>query len=181
MRLASLLFFAFFPGALGLNFVRPYQQAGLLKTLPLLSTGVVDGTTLPALKETALGITGGAFWGPDMDNAVSRQFVEAFEKKYNRIPSNFAAQAYDGALLLDSAIAKVKGNLSDKVAFGAAMKAADFKSVRGNFKFGSNNFPVIDMHMYEAAKDAKGRVSLKQIATPLKDHADVYASQCPMK
>ena len=173
--------FAFYPGGLGINFVRQYQQAGLLKTLPLLSTGVVDGTTLPALKESALGIVGGAFWGPDFDNTVSKQFVEAFEKKYNRIPSNFAAQAYDGALLLDSAIAKVKGNVADKAAFGAALKAADFKSVRGNFKFGSNNFPIIDMHMFEAAKDAKGRVNLKTIATPLKNHADAYAALCPLK
>ena len=173
--------FVFYPGGFGINFVRQYQQAGLLKTLPLLTTGVVDGTTLPALKETALGIVGGAFWGPDFDNPVSRQFVDDFEKKYNRIPSNFAAQAYDGALLLDSAIARVKGNLADKAAFGAALKAADFKSVRGNFKFGPNNFPVIDMHMFETAKDAKGRVSLKTIATPLKNHGDVYAALCPLK
>ena len=173
--------FAFYPGGLGINFVRQYQQAGLLKSLPLLTTGIVDGTTLPALKETALGIVGGAFWGPDLDNPVSKQFVESFEKKYNRIPSNFAAQAYDGALLLDSAIAKVKGNVADKAAFGAALKAADFKSVRGDFKFGNNNFPIIDMHMFEAAKDAKGRVSLKRIATPLKSHGDVYAAQCPLK
>lgn len=173
--------FAFYPGGLGINFVRQYQQAGLLKSLPLLTTGIVDGTTLPALKETALGIVGGSFWGPDLDNPVSKQFVESFEKKYNRIPSNFAAQAYDGALLLDSAIAKVKGNVADKAAFGAALKAADFKSVRGDFKFGNNNFPIIDMHMFEAAKDAKGRVSLKRIATPLKSHGDVYAAQCPLK
>ena len=173
--------FAFYPGGFGINFVRQYKQAGLLKSLPLLTTGVVDGTTLPALKETAMGIVGGAFWGPDFDNPVSKQFVDDFEKKYNRIPSNFAAQAYDGALLLDSAIAKVKGNVADKPAFGAALKAADFKSVRGNFKFGSNNFPVIDMYMFEAAKDAKGRVSLKTIATPLKNHGDVYAALCPLK
>ena len=173
--------FAFYPGGLGINFVRQYQQAGLLKSLPLLTTGIVDGTTLPALKETALGIVGGAFWGPDLDNPVSKQFVESFEKKYNRIPSNFAAQAYDGAMLLDSAIAKVKGNVADKAAFSAALKAADFKSVRGDFKFGNNNFPIIDMHMFEAAKDAKGRVSLKRIATPLKNHGDVYATQCPLK
>lgn len=174
--------FVFYPGGLGINFVRQYQQAGLLKTIPLLTTGVVDGTTLPALRESAMGIVGGAFWGPDLDNAVSKQFVDAFEKKYNRIPSNFAAQAYDGALLLDSAIAKVKGKVAgNKAAFGAALKAADFKSVRGNFKFGTNNFPVIDMHMFEVAKDTKGRVSLKNIATPLTNHGDVYAAQCPMK
>lgn len=172
--------FAFYPGGLGINFVRQYQQAGLLKTLPLLTTGIVDGTTLPALKDAAVGIVSGAFWGPDFANVTNRQFVDAFEAKYGRIPSNFAAQAYDGALLLDSAIAKVKGNVADKVAFRAALQAADFPSVRGKFRFGKNNFPIIDMHMFEVAKDGKGRVSLKNIATPLKDHQDAYVAQCPL-
>ncbi|MES2257066.1 MAG: ABC transporter substrate-binding protein [Pseudomonadota bacterium] len=173
--------FAFFPGALGVNFVRQYQQAGLLKTMPLLTTGILDGTTLPALKDAVLGMTAGAFWGPGLDNPANRQFVDAFEKKYGRIPSNFAAQAYDGALLLDSALAKVKGNVADKKAFAAALRQADFKSVRGNFRFNNNNFPIHDMHMFEAGKDAKGRVSLNWIATPLKDHQDAYHAACAMQ
>ncbi len=173
--------FVFYPGALGVNFVRQYQQAGLLKTIPLLSTGTVDGTSIPALKETALGVMSGHIWAPDVDNAASRQFVEAFEAKYKRIPSNIAAQSYDGALLLDSALAKVKGNVADKPAFAAALKAADFKSVRGNFRFNNNNFPVQDMRMFEVANDAKGRVSLKTVAVPLKNHEDSYHTQCALK
>lgn len=173
--------FVFYPGALGVNFVRQYQQAGLLKTIPLLSTGTIDGTSIPALKETALGALSGHIWAPDVDNASSRQFVEAFEAKYKRIPSNIAAQGYDGALLLDSAIAKVKGNVADKPAFAAALKAADFKSVRGTFRFNNNNFPIQDMRMFEVANDAKGRVSLKTIATPLKNHEDAYHAECALK
>jgi branched-chain amino acid transport system substrate-binding protein len=173
--------FAFFPGGPGVTFVRQYAQAGLLKTTPLLTTGIVDGTTLPALKDTALGIVGGAFWGPDADNAASKEFVADFEKKYNRIPSNFAAQAYDAAQLIGSALAKTKGDVSNKEAFGAALKAADFQSVRGKFRFNNNNFPIHDMHMYEVAKDAQGRVSLKTVATPLKDLQDAYHTQCAMK
>jgi len=173
--------YAFFPGSLGVNFVRQYQQAGLLNVVPLLTSGVVDGTTLPALKETALGVIGGQFWAPDTDNPVNRQFVDAFEKKFGRIPSNFAAQGYDSALLLDAAIARVKGNVSDKAAFEAALKQGSTKSVRGALKFNNNHFPVNDWYTFEVAKDAKGRVSLKTIATPLKDHKDAYYTQCTMK
>jgi branched-chain amino acid transport system substrate-binding protein len=172
--------FAFYPGAMGINFVRQYQQAGLLKTLPMLSTGIIDGTSLPALKTAALGAMLGMSWGPDLDNPANRKFVAQFQKKYGRIPSNLAAQGYDGALLLDSAIAKVKGNVADKTAFGAAMKAADFQSVRGKFRFNNNNFPIQDMHIFEVANDAKGRVSMRRTATPLPDHKDAYHTQCAM-
>jgi len=172
--------YVFYPGGLGVNFIRQYQQAGLLGKIPLLSSSTTDGSTLPAQQAAALGVISGTFWGPDFNNPANRQFVDEFEKKFNRIPSQYAAQSYDAAQLLDSAIAKVRGNMADKNAFRAALKAADFKSVRGNFRFNTNHFPIQDQHIFEVARDAKGRVSLKTIATPLKDHGDAYASLCKM-
>ena len=172
--------YVFYPGGLGVSFVRQYKQAGLAGKVPLLSTSTTDGSTLPAQKDDALGVISGTFWGPDFNNPASRKFVDDFEKKYNRIPSQYAAQSYDAALLLDSAIGKVKGNVADKKAFQAALRAADFKSVRGNFKFNNNGFPIQDQYIFEVAKDAKGRVSLKTVATPLKDHKDAYYTQCKL-
>jgi branched-chain amino acid transport system substrate-binding protein len=173
--------FAFYPGALGINFVRQYGQLGLLKTTPLLTQGAVDGSTLPALGDAAIGALNGAPWGPDLDNAANRRFVQAFEQRYKRIPTLFAAQSYDAAQLLDSALRRVNGNVQDKEALRQALKAADFPSVRGSFRFGNNQFPVQDMHIQQVAKDAQGRVSLKTVATPLKNFADAYAAQCAMK
>lgn len=173
--------FIFYPGGLGINFVRQYQQAGLMGKIPLLSTGTTDGSTLPALREAALGAISGSFWGPDFNNPESKRFVEEFEKKHKRIPSQYAAQAYDSALLLDSAIAKVRGKVDDKPAFMAALKAAEFNSVRGPFKFNHNNFPVMDMPVLQVAKDEKGRVSLKTLNFPLRNHQDAYHQNCPLK
>jgi branched-chain amino acid transport system substrate-binding protein len=116
-----------------------------------------------------------------MKNPASRQFVADFEAKYKRIPTQYAAQSYDAALLIDSALAKVNGNIADKKAFQAALKAADFKSVRGDFKFGNNNFPIQDMLILEAYKDGQGRMTTKTVATPLKALRDSYADKCPMK
>lgn len=172
--------YVFYPGGLGVNFVKQYQQAGLLGKIPLLTTSTTDGLNLPAQRDAALGVVSGTFWGPDFKNAANVKFVADFEKKYNRIPSQYAAQAYDSALLLDSALAKVKGNVNDKKAFQAALKAADFKSVRGSFKFNTNNFPIQDMHMFEVVKDEKGRHTLKTIATPIKDHKDSYYTACKL-
>ncbi len=172
--------YVFYPGGLGVNFVKQYQQAGLLGKIPLLTTSTTDGLNLPAQRDAAMGVVSGTFWGPDFKNAANLKFVADFEKKYNRIPSQYAAQAYDSALLLDSALAKVKGNVNDKKAFQTALKAADFKSVRGNFRFNNNNFPIQDMHMFEVVKDDKGRHTLKTIATPIKDHQDSYHTACKL-
>jgi branched-chain amino acid transport system substrate-binding protein len=172
--------YAFLPGG-GVNFIRQYQQAGLLKKLPLLTSGTVDGTSLPTLKETALGIQATHYWAPDTDTAISKKFVEDFEKKYNRIPSYLAAQGYESGLLLDAAIERVKGNVTDKEAFKAALKQGVANSLRGPLKFGNNNIPINNWYAFEAVKDAKGRMSLKTIAMPLTDYQDAYHDLCPMK
>jgi len=170
--------FVFYPGGMGINFVKQMRQAGMLGKLPMLTVSTTDGSTLPALKEIALGVRSGTFWGPDFDNPVSKKFVEAFEKKYNRIPSQYAAQAYDSALLIDSALKKTGGKVDDKDALAKALRAAEFQSLRGNFKFNKNGFPIQDMFVFEVAKDPKGRVSLKTIAKPLTNHQDAYVGDC---
>jgi branched-chain amino acid transport system substrate-binding protein len=172
--------FAFYPGGLGINFAKQYAQAGMMKSIPLLSTYVADAITLPSLGAGALGMISGGVWAPDSTNPASVKFVADFEKKYGRIPSNYAAQSYDAAQLLDRAIAKVGGRVSDKPALMAALKAADFSSVRGSFKFNNNNFPIQDVHVLTVGNDAKGRPSLKTIATPFKNHQDAYHDKCSM-
>ena len=172
--------YAFYPGANGVAFVKGYQQAGLLGKIPLLTNAAVDGTALPALKEVALGVLNSANWGPDLPNAANREFVAAFEAKFKRIPSEYAAQSYDSAQLIGSALKATGGNVTDKNKFAQALHAADFKSVRGNFKFNTNNYPIQDFYMFEVAKDAAGRVSLKTIGKPLPQSVDSFASQCKM-
>ena len=145
-----------------------------------MSVSTADGSTLPALKETALGVISGTFWGPDFNNETSKNFVAAFEKKYGRIPSQYAAQSYDSALLIDSALKKTGGNVTDKKAFTDALRAAEFKSLRGNLKFNKNGFPIQDMYVFEVAKDDQGRVSLKTLSKALTNHPDSFVGQCPL-
>jgi branched-chain amino acid transport system substrate-binding protein len=173
--------FAFLPGGMGINFVKQFAQAGLKSKITLLTSSTTDGIGLPAMGDASLGVLSGTFWGPDFKNPTNEKFVKDFEAKYKRIPSQYAAQAYDSALLLDSAIRKVGGKVEDKKAFQTALKAADFKSVRGDFKFNSNNFPIQDLHIFESVKDAQGRYTLKTVSTPLKADKDAYFDKCSMK
>jgi branched-chain amino acid transport system substrate-binding protein len=171
--------FVFYPGGMGVNFVKQMGQAGLLPKLPLYSVFTVDGTTLPSLRDAAAGTVSGAMWDAALDSPENRKFVSAFEAKYKRTPSEYAATAFDAANLLDVALRKAGG---DPKKLAAAVKAAgsEFKSVRGPFRFGNNNMPVQNYYAFEATK-ASGKLAVKLVGTPLKEHVDAYHQQCALK
>ena len=170
--------FVFYPGGMGINFVKQMSQAGLTGKLPLYSVFTVDGTTLPSLREAAIGTISGGMYDAALDNPENRKFVAAFEARYKRTPSLYAATGYDAANLLDIAFQKAGG---DAKKLAAAVKAAgsELKSVRGPFAFGKNQMPVQDYYAFETARDG-GKLVTKLIGTPLKGHVDPYAALCPL-
>lgn len=170
--------FVFYPGGMGINFVKQMNQAGLSAKLPLYSVFTVDGTTLPSLRDAAVGTTSGAMYDAALDSPENRKFVAAFEAKYKRTPSLYAATGYDAANLLDIALHKAGGD-SKKLA--AAVKAAggEFKSVRGPFRFNKNNMPIQNYYAFETVRDG-AKIVTKLVGTPLPAHADAYAAQCSL-
>jgi branched-chain amino acid transport system substrate-binding protein len=174
--------FAFYPGGMGVNYVRQLSQAGLLTKIPNYSVFTVDGTTMPALNDAAVGTISGAMWDAALDTPENKKFVAAFQAKYKRVPSEYAATAYDAAQLLNVAIGKVNGKPSDKKAFAAAVKAAgsEFKSVRGPFAFNNNNLPIQNYYAFQVVKEA-GKPMVKMLGTPLTQHKDAYHSKCAAK
>lgn len=174
--------FAFYLGGMGVNFTKQLNQAGIIGKTPVYSTYMVDGVNLPALREAAVGVVSGNIWSTSIDNPANAKFVKAFEAKFKRTPTQYSAVAYDTASLLDVALTKVKGNVSDQKVFAAAVKAAgsEFKSVRGPFRFNSNNMPIQNYYAFEIVKDGANFKS-KLIATPLPEHKDFYASACKLK
>ncbi|MHB8767247.1 MAG: ABC transporter substrate-binding protein, partial [Deferrisomatales bacterium] len=174
--------YVFYPGGMGVNFVKQYTQAGLMGKLPLLSTATIDGSTLPAIQDAAIGAITAAPWEPALDNPQTKKFVADFTAKYGRSPSFYAAQSFDAANLIDSALKKTKGNVADKKAFLAALKQADFTSLRGSFAFDNNQFPITDWYMWEVVKgpsDPKPSFAFR--GKTLSAHRDAYHQLCPMK
>jgi branched-chain amino acid transport system substrate-binding protein len=172
--------FAFFPGGLGIQFVKQYSQAGLKDKFPLYTSYTIDNITLPAIGDDALGLIRTSYWNEDSDNPVNRRFIADYQAKFGRMPADYAGQAYDTVMLLDSAVRAVKGRIEDKPAFLAALKKADFKSIRGTFRFNNNNFPVQDYYVGRVVKEG-GKLRVKTEERVLKDHGDAYASQCPLQ
>jgi branched-chain amino acid transport system substrate-binding protein len=173
--------FAFLPGGMGVNFVKQYRQAGLADKIPFLSAFTVDESTLPAQQDAALGMYSGANWAPNLDNPQNKAFVDAYLKEYNAVPATYAFQAYDTALLIDSAVRAVKGNVADKDALRAALQKADFRSLRGDFKFNTNHYPIQNFYLAKVAKRPDGKYETEIVKTVFSKYGDSYAKDCPMK
>jgi branched-chain amino acid transport system substrate-binding protein len=173
-------FFVFMPGGMGVNLVRQYRQAGLDR-IPFLSVFTVDESTLPAQKDAAVGFFSGMTWAPNTNTPENRKFVADFEKEYGYVPGSYAMQAYDAAALIGSAVKAVGGKLADKDAVRAALRRADFKSVRGAFRFNSNGFPIQDFYLVKVAKRTDGKYQTEIVEKVFQNYGDRYAAECALK
>ncbi len=173
--------FVFYPGKAGVQFLSQYAQAGLKGKIPLYTAFTIDELSLPLQKDLALGVPGAQEWVNDLPNEANKKFVADFEKKYKgKKPSFYGAQSYDAANLIASAVNALKGDLSDKDKVRAELKKANFKSVRGDFKYGSNHFPIQNFYLQDVVKKGDDYV-LKTVATIVKDDQDKFHDKCPMK
>jgi branched-chain amino acid transport system substrate-binding protein len=170
--------FTFMPGGMGVNLVKQYKQAGLSESIPVLSAFTVDESTLPAQQDAAVGMFGGANWAPNLDSPQNRKFVAGYEAAYNSVPGTYAMQAYDAAMLIDSAVKAVKGDLGNKDAVAAALKKADFTSLRGGFKFNTNGYPIQDFYLTKVAKRADGKFQTEIVQKVFENYGDRYAKDC---
>ena len=180
-KIASLkpdAIFTFMPGGMGVNLVKQYRAAGLADRIPFLSAFTVDESTLPAQQDAALGMLGGSNWAPNLDTPQNKTFVASYEAAYNAVPGSYSMHAYDAALLIDSALKATGGKTDDKDALRAAIKKADFKSLRGDFKIGLNGFPVQNFYLVKAAKRPDGKFQTEIVEKVFGDYTDAYAKEC---
>ena len=174
--------YIFLPGGMGINFIKQYVASGLSKDATLYGPGFsADEDVIRAVGEPMLGMFNTSQWAHDMDNPQNKRFVADFQKEYGRLPSLYASQGYDAAMLIDAAVRDVKGKIEDKEAVRRALKAANFKSVRGAFKFNTNQYPVQDYYLRVVTKDPQGRVTNRTLGTVFKNHADAYVGACKMR
>ncbi len=171
----------FLPGGMGINFVKQYAQAGLKAEIPLYGPSFsLDQTVLPAMGDAALGAFASNFWSESFTNPASVKFVADFEAKYHRIPSPYAAQSYDTARLVDAALKTIGGKIEDKPAFQKALENVKFDTVRGNFRFNTNHYPIQDYFLTEITKNEKGQMVMSLRGPMVTKAVDTFAEQCHM-
>jgi branched-chain amino acid transport system substrate-binding protein len=175
--------FQFHPGGLGISFMRQYQQAGLLGTIPVVvAAPSMDTTILKAIGDAAVGVNVSSHWNADFDNDANKAFIAAWQKKFggDRLPTFYASQGYDTALAIGAALKGVNGDLGNTDAFRTAMLKADFHSVRGTFQFGNNQHPIQDWYALRVEKGADGKPFLKTVGKIMSNHGDAYAKECKL-
>jgi branched-chain amino acid transport system substrate-binding protein len=172
--------YAFYPGGAGIQFITQYVQSGLKGQIPLYQNYIIDELSLLRLKDLAVGILGSSNWVGDLPNEANKKFVADYHEKYKKWPSNYAAQTYDAVSLLNSAVMAVKGDLSKKDEMRKEMQKADFKSVRGNFKFGNNHIPIQNYYLTNTVKEGD-EFLLKTVSTIVENDQDRFHDKCPMK
>jgi len=174
--------FVFYPGGMGISFLRQYSEAGLRGQFPLYSVYTVDEISISALKHAALGQYETRYWSPDLKNAANQKYVSDYRKKYGKMPVFYGAQSYDGILLIDSAVRAVKGNLANTKGMAAAMKKADFASTRGKFSYNSNHFPIQNFYLLKTVTGPAGQDPVMEIQkTVFTNHKDSYYKECGLK
>ncbi|MBK0397592.1 ABC transporter substrate-binding protein [Limibaculum sp. M0105] len=169
--------FFFLPGGMGIAFMKQYAAANV--GIPVFGPAFsFDEIIVQALGDAAIGVKNTSQWAYDLDNDANKAFVESFRAEFGRTPTLYASQGFDTANLILSALDKAAPG--DKDAFRAALEAAEFTSVRGDFKFGPNHHPIQDIYVREVVAGPEGKPTNKLVGIALEDHADAYAAECKM-
>ncbi|MCR8726719.1 ABC transporter substrate-binding protein [Frigidibacter sp. ROC022] len=173
--------YEFYPGGMGIAFLKQYSQAGLTGQIPLvLSEPSLDAVILKAVGDAAVGVQLTSHWNEDFDNASNKAFVAAWKEAYpDRPMTTYASQGYDTALLIASAL-NAAGSPENEDAFREALRKAEFESVRGAFKFGANQHPIQDWYLLKIEAGADGSATTTTQKKLLSDYGDPYMSQCKM-
>lgn len=177
---ADAVFF-FLPGGMGVSFIKQLVSSGLDDQIAIYTPGFsADQDTIKSVGEPMIGMMNAAQWSPDLDNEANQAFVKAFKEKYNRIPSMYAAQGYDAGRLIDASIKNIDGDFSDKDKLRTELKKANFESVRGDFVFNNNNYPIQNYYMREVYKDTDGVIKNKLLEMIFEKYEDPFAKQCKL-
>lgn len=172
--------FFFLPGAMGINFIKQYVSSGL-QDIPLVAPGFsADQDVISAVGESMEGLLSTTHWAHDLPIEANERFVEAFREKYDgRYPTVYAAMAYDSLMAMDAAV-RDAGGVQDKQALVQALENPSFESVRGDFEYGPNHYPIQNYYVREVHADEDGVYTNKLVGTVLENHQDAYVDECRM-
>ena len=170
--------FVFAPAAMGVAFVKQWTASALGKQIRLYTVYSIDGSTLQAIGDAALGTYTTTNWNADSADPRNQAFLKAYEAKFKSLPSFYALAAYDASTAIDAGIKAVGGKLDDMVAVARAIRTGTLSSPRGDLKYNHNGFLIQPYYEQEPIKQADGKLWLKG-GQMIFSRPDFYGDRCP--
>jgi branched-chain amino acid transport system substrate-binding protein len=143
--------YTFFAGGGAVKFVKDYASAGLKKTIPLYGSGFLTDGTLEAQGADADGLLTALHYADSLGTPRDNSFRLSYAKAYKMQPDVYAVQGYDAGQMLGIGLNAVKGDVSKKVEFAAALHKAKIDSPRGPFTISKSNNPVQDFYLRQVS------------------------------
>lgn len=139
---ASALF-SFYAGGAAVEFVKQYDQFGLKGEIDHYSAGfLTEGGVLDGQGASAVGTFTAMNYNYDLDNALNKEFVEAYEAATDRKPTTYAMASYDAAKVLDMAIESSGGKADSEAINKAIGEITEIESPRGTWSWSDIGTPV---------------------------------------
>jgi len=170
--------YVFAPAAMGVAFIKQWTASALGKDMKLYSVYSVDGSTLAAIGDAAIGTFTTTNWNADSPDPRNQEFLKLYQAKYNSMPSYYAVAAYDTATAIDMGVKAVGGKTDDMGAVARAIRKGTLSSPRGDLKYSHNGFLIQPYYEQSVVKQADGKLWLKGGQT-IFTRPDVYGEKCP--
>jgi branched-chain amino acid transport system substrate-binding protein len=143
--------YTFFAGGGAVKFVKDYAAAGLKKSIPLYGAGFLTDGTLEAQGADAQGLLTTLHYSDNLGTPRDNSFRLSYAKAYKLQPDVYAVQGYDAAQMLSVGLVAVKGDISKKAEFAAAIERARIDSPRGPFTLSKSHNPVQDIYLRQVS------------------------------
>ncbi len=146
--------YVFYAGGEAISFVKQYDSFGIKSEIPLFASGFLTSPLyVNAEGPAAVGVKTGLHYIPTLDTPENEAFVEAFQARYDRVPSEFAVQGYDAGRVLVEA---VKSGASGRDAIAAALPKVEYVGPRGPLTIDpATNNVVQNIYIYETVAEGE--------------------------
>ncbi len=152
--------YTFFACAGADKFVKDYAAAGLKKSIPLYGAGFLTDGALEAQGAAAEGLFTTLHYADSLGTPRDAAFRLAYAKAYKLQPDVYAVQGYDAAQILAIGLNAVKGDVSKKAEFAAAVEKSKIDSPRGPFSLSKAHNPVQDIYLRQVVGKENKLVSV---------------------
>lgn len=146
--------YSFFGGSDSVRFVKQYAEYGLKAKFPITGfQSLIDNDTISAQGDAALGGLTSSTYTPTLKTEENRAFVAAYQAKYGKLPTVFAATAYTTARIIDDALKATGGDIENTDKFATAVRATKIDALNGPFKFDpENQLAIQNVYVLRAEK-----------------------------